>query len=829
MCTCLRDLRLLIAKKSWSGAWANIQEYWVEFLSAVSRRGDILTSTYFVPSPIKFSLNDEIKATSVAVISNFIVPQVEQSLLFNGVPEIPIWDSAVIPKVDTCDLESHIAAASAYCDYFDDYLKSFLAGAKEHLLMRQTVSSAGTLDYGHIHALISGMLVVPVNDPDVVNIRKFESMFVAAIELQDEVSNGGIKDFSAGMIDFTQLDISKLEAALSKASSLKASGNLWNYLLECSREVRVIRAMFRGGDFDETAYLNSKTHLERIVIELHSSDPEKVLKDLTSTALEEFCTYHNEFLHARAVKAVMDALGKGRVTSDINNRDYTSINSNDLVTALDNHEAHLIMNNDVTLEWIQDSRSIAQARLVLSKGQWSKLKDLLLPILAVMKSFDHRHSSCREELTNAYNRYIDLQLESRLKDVLKVGRIVTMKSDEFGVDVGNIRTDALHDAITDVKPDLNLSTFTRQLLEDSKYVYCLRSLVRLNAWEPLATVFFGKAATIDLPSRISKGLQTAKYQSADSITALITTVIKMDELGYEESAQRLISSCDFRTLSLSQVMAINVHSNNPTLLEELKIVMKLTADRRQQALVLIGSMTSQIRGNIDELDCSHAQAGVETLELIIKFLERSPLITVGFSLKTAAWKEALLLLLSVRKSMLHFILDQSMNREHLLLETISCDALQAVVRKLSQPDCVGFPISEFSLILYKLLDWKSIRSLEAEVAKGAADFENPIFDKTSITYSLLLELVREAERTFNKSEHLIRLISCINQCIQLRMAISSDNWELSEIFNVYQTSAGLGTHRYKALSVKQCLQEFDQWRDSFTTAIEGVPPLCLVS
>ena len=112
---------------------------------------------------------------------------------------------------------------------------------------------------------------------------------------------------------------------------------------------------------------------------------------------------------------------------------------------------------------------------------------------------------------------------------------------------------------------------------------------------------------------------------------------------------------------------------------------------------------------------------------------------------------------------------------------------------------------------------------------GAAIFIDPIaFDKSTITYSVLLELVDEAERNFNKSEHLYRLISCINQCIQLRMAIHSDNWELSEIFNIYQTAAH-HHNKTSALSVKQCLVEFDQLRESFATTIEGVPPVCLVS
>ena len=833
MCTCLRDLRLLIMKKNWSDAWVSIQEHWVEFLSAVSKRGDILTSAFFIPSPIKFPLSDEIKATSTAVITNFIVPQMEQSLLSNGVPEVPVWNSAIIPGVvDTRDLENHITVASVYSDYFDEYLKNFLAGAKEHLLMRQAVSSLNTLHYEYIHALVDSIQVVPNDDPDVVNLRKFESMFAIAIELQNEVSNGSIKGFSAGMIDFTQLDVSKLEAALLKATTLKASGNLWNYLLECSCEVKVVRTMLRGDAFDEAAYLSSTSHLERLVaIDLtHTCDgvAGKVLKDLTSTALEEFRTYHREFLHARAVKAIMDALYSGGVTSDIDDRDYTTINASNLISALDTHEPHLIMNNIVTPAWIQDSRSIAQARLLLSKGQWSKLKDLLLPKLASTKGcFDQCHSSCRDELTNAYGRYVDLQLESRLTDALKVGKIIsgTVKSDEYAaVDLPtiNIKTDALYDAIMDVKPGLNISTITRQLLDDSRYIYCLRSLVRQNAWEPTSILFFGKVPTIDLPSRISKGLQSAKYQSIESVSALITAVIQMDDSLKKENIliERLISSCDVRTLSLAHMVAMEVHSSNPTLREEIQIIMKLTIDRRQQALVLIGSMTCQIRGSIDDVDCSRAQ--VETLESVIYFLKNSPVVP---STKTSVWKEALDLLLSVRQSMLLHLTFEKSNVDR-LLEIISRDALQAMVRKLSQPDYVGFPISEFSLILYKLLDWKSIRSLEVEVMTGAATFEDPTaFDKSSITYSALLELVDEAERNFNKSEHLYRLIRCINQCIQLRMAIHSDNWELSEIFNIYQTAH----HHKTALSVKQCLMEFDQLRESFATIIEGVPPLCLVS
>ena len=833
MCTCLRDLRLLIMKKNWSDAWASIQEHWVEFLSAVSKRGDILTSAFFIPSPIKFSLSDEIKATSTAVITNFIVPQMEQSLLSNGVPEVPVWNSAIIPGVvDTRDLENHITVASVYSDYFDEYLKNFLAGAKEHLLMRQAVSSVDTLHYEYIHALVDSIQIVPNDDPDVVNIRKFESMFAIAIELQNEVSNGSIKGFSAGMIDFTQLDVSKLEAALLKATTLKASGNLWNYLLECSCEVKAVRTMLRGDAFDEAAYLSSTSHLERLIaIDLtHTCDgvAGKVLKDLTSTALEEFRTYHREFLHARAVKAIMDALSSGGVTSDIDDRDYTTINARNLVSALDTHEPHLIMNNIITPAWIQDSRSIAQARLLLSKGQWSKLKDLLLPKLATTKgSFDQCHSSCRDELTNAYGRYVDLQLECRLTDALKVGKIIsgTVKSDEHAaVDLPtiNVKTDTLYDAIMDVKPGLNISTLTRQLLDDSRYIYCLRSLVRQNAWEPTSILFFGKVPTIDLPSRISKGLQSAKYRSVESVSALITAVIQMDDSLKKENIliERLISSCDVRTLSLAHMVVMEVHSSNPILREEIQIIMKLTIDRRQQVLVLIGSMTCQIRGSIDDVDCSRAQ--VETLESVIYFLKNSPVVP---STKTTVWKEALDLLLSVRQSMLlHFTIEKSSVDR--LLETISRDALQAMVRKLSQPDYVGFPISEFSLILYKLLDWKSIRSLEVEVMTGAAAFEDPAaFDKSSITYSALLELVDEAERNFNKSEHLYRLIRCINQCIQLRMAIHSDNWELSEIFNIYQTAH----HHKTALSVKQCLMDFDQLRESFATIIEGVPPLCLVS
>lgn len=847
MCSILCDLRVSAEEKNWEDVWANIQTHWKEYVSIISNlqknttttndkeNNDVQLSSILVPGGVTKLVYEEIRAASIIAINYFFVPQLEISLKSNGVPDIPVWDST--PSSSSTgssinpnhDLINQIAASESYVEYFDETLNAVLLRAKEHLFVREAIFS---LDATRITVLSKQLKLIPTTNSDYINAIKYEQMFNMIADLQVEIlENKVISTPTPGKIDFTKIDINRLNTFIKWINNFIAKGNLWKFLIQLSKEVHSIRTMFKEYTYDEDSYLKLKDNLDCLSKDVLSNDSiletYPISKQLLDSVIEELAHYRVEILHSIGIKAITSALAIGAVSKDVNDKSTSSVDSKAILHALTSHRCNLIFNDVITLEWLNECDCIAQCRQYICTIQWQQIEVMILEMYHKSNKFQTCYNNlCKIELKSIYDKYIDHWFEENIMLGLQKGSIQLLENDDL-IDYQSIDAYLLIEVIQKYSSELNLSRNTKKLLFEAKFIYCLRYLVGLNHWEVPAistAIFFGTCRIENLSNEIQLYINNNNKGNNEIITTLLSLE---NELQKNFTIDTLINNYNVNELSISHLIAYFIQSKDCIInnMKEVDNIIQIFYYRRCQALILLGAYINQISGTINQLYINPTiSTSIGQLLAIINYTEDSlpKIIDAKNKDKIIIWMDGLKLIMKVRSIICIKILDFSND-----LDPEEINNFLIKIRNHQDHHMIGFPIIELEFIYHKLIDLINIQKVSNVVSKGSVFFQNQLFHDKDISYYLIKVAIEEAKEQQVTSDYLSRLLIYADICVQLRIAIEQKNWDLSSNGAII-TSIDITT--ITNLTVKQCLVRYEEIKESFNDhMVPELPPNCLVS
>lgn len=821
LCEQLRDLRQLAKQGQWETVWSELQAHWNLTPSPTGKSDESSgyhTSLDFLPKELRNSLEAEMKDVSLAAINFFVVPQVQAAIDRNTVPSTPAMGADVSNAVDTTDLAFQITEAESYAEYFDEDLQEFVKLAREHLFYRLEVATG---DWARITALSSRATLVPRDHPDRVHLRNFVELYDAVTQIKKRVIEDRVSG-EPGAYDFASIQVAGLTAIGEQARAMTVRGTAWANLLEVADTIRTTREMLQQAQFAEAwtymqSLLSSPTW-QLIEFSVTSGTADETVADALRSAVSELKSYESEILHARSMRDITAALSVGGIGNESTDFSTGSVNSGALQSELDAKMPHLIMTPAAT-KLLADCNVVIKCRSLAFTTQWKDLESLIVPLREKSLLFDTCHPACQAELKRYYDKVFDLQVRERFQESMHSGLVsLTVVNGELSCDTAAINTDALRQAIEFSRQDFLLCKTTLDVLALATALYCMRSLVAQNQWEPASRFFFGSTPTAELCALLG-GLET-NSALAKARRTLSTTIEKLNNLDAElplDTVARLVRATDLSALSVVEVIALlrkNFSSVQAEIISELETVSRLSNDRRCKLMLLLSACTGRVQGNLDEFDCSAVIT--QHIELALAYVQNRQ--SLGLSASVANWSNVATFLLSVRRTIIEMTADQP-DVEPILSTKFQAQDLQDILHNIS----AGYPTSELQLVLNKLRDQASFQELLQALLFGQAVFENGKVDIGRVQHAHLQERLEAAKRNPARSDRLDRLFFYIELMISMRTAICLGQWELSD--REKPNTEGASATK----TVKRYLKEFEQARRFFSSPVEGVPPQLLVS
>jgi hypothetical protein len=825
LCRQLRDLRTHAKEQHWEEIWQELQQYWNLPRDAApeqTERSGLALSEKFLPPAVKASLLDEKRAISIATIRNFVVPQVQAAIDRNGVPNAPYLgntDGGAATLDTTMELSGQIAAADRYAEYFDEELQAFLDLAKEHLHYRQEVASG---DWARISALSTRRSVVPAAHPDRANVRNFVKMFELVTALKARVVEDKVTG-EPGAFDFAALTVSGLADACAAAAALKVGGTAWALLLTAANVLRATRELLQQQQFAEAwdymQGLPKDPSWQAVVSAVANGTVDPTVADALTSAVAELKSYEQEILHARAMKDIASALAVGGLGDEHSDYATSGVSSNALQGELDARTPQLIPTAAAT-QLVEDCKAIIRLRALVLTAQWAEIERTLNALLEKSQGFESCHINCRAELTRCYNRVIDLKVRAELQSAMSSGHIaVTQSAGGRVCNVEGIDVAPLKQAIDRAKECVALGTTTKAVLSEASGLYCLRSVVLQDCWEPPARFFFGITGTAHLAGKIALlDSDPALSKARASIPTIIANLNKLGS-GEEllESTAKAVASADPTELSAVEVVGYLRKSLPVTsaVQEEVAAVTTLCNDRRCLLLLLLSASTGRVTGTLDdfivtEAETAQLESALGVVLALLPSLGASPVVT--------NWVQAAQFLLSVRQTILTATV-AAPDEEPSLADVFTVSQLQEVIASTTS----GYPLQELKLVLNKVRDQTSFQELQQALSFGTPVFEDGKVDVYRVQHAHLLERLETAKKNVARSDRLDRLFFYVELTIRLRTAICLGQWELSEREKASTEGASA------MITVKRCLREFEQARRFFSSPVAGVPPESVVS
>ena len=824
LCKQLRDIRVLARDRKWDELWSELQAHWSTPIDATdSREGSgFQSSENFLPPDLKAGILQERREMSLAAITFCVVPQVQSAIDRNQVPSIPTLGAAddTSTLVDTTELSAQIAAAEKYSESFDQELLEFLDLAKEHLFYRQEVASR---DWERITALMQRGSIIPLTHPDRANIKNFVKMFDTVSRIKERVLQDKVTG-APGSFEFASIQVEGLAMAYKEAAAMAVRGKAWQDLLEVAKTLCRVRALLQEMEFTEAwefmQSLSSSEPWQDIVPTAMDATADSTVLDALVSAVEELKSYGDEILHARAMKDIALALSRGGIGDENSNFSTTNISTAALQGELDSKSSQLIV-TDAANKLLENCKVVQRLRSLALTAQWSEVERVILALWDPKLSFQDCHVNCQEELQRYYNKVHDLKVCAALESAMAAGKISLLPEGDHNrrCDLASVETAALKDAIDYSKQGRVLSAATWELLSVACGLYCLRSVLVADYWEPRRRFFFADTATENLAGQVSTlDSDPALAKARNSLATIITTLNKLEsEVKLEFTAkQPLVARAEVSALSVVEVL-VHLRKSLPTgsaIEEEIAAVEVLNRERRCLLMLLLSAFTGRIKGSLDDFDFSDVVTNF--IEAAIAHVQEA-LERLGAAPVVRNWMLAAQYLLSVRQTILRATAEHP-ESEPILSEVFQVQDLQDILTTVT----TGYPVQELNLVLNKLKDQTSFQELLRALAFGQPVFEEGKLDISRVQHAHLVERLETAKKNHVRSDRLDRLFFYVELTIRLRTAIGLGQWELSD----REKSNADGANAM--ITVKRCLRELEQARRFFSTPVPGVPPPVVV-
>lgn len=654
-------------------------------LTKITNKRDDETGKLFIPAAIQSQILAEVKVIALSALTYFIVPKLQYALSHDGVPAIPALGPISVTDLDTSELKAQIAAADLYVSYLDNRLTELLLQAKEHLVLREAISSGDRIRVLHLvtgESATDNLQHIPTDHTDIINAKHFKQLYGVVTRLQDALVLDRPQPQDETVTAISDKNrVKRLEEGCAIANNFVANGEAWIELLDVCNTILTIRMLLRDEQLDEaSAFLQklfkenpqvgdvhcsvvsfedgSGSNWHKIYRKLLENKLNECIASSVRSAADELLSYRAEILHAQAVRAIMSALSCGTVSSDMNGG---NVHYESLFSELEKQKPALKINSNSSA-LLRDSHCIVKLRKLICLEDWLAIEDIITPIRAASTTFDSCHEACREELLCIYNRLLDYKMRIKLSACLKHGQISLVTQDQT-VDVGMridtelISTATLAEAIAvanDVLTSVNaFSDSVNDLFLAANSLYCLRQLLLQNNWEPEELIFCGSCPTEALSEKIGNmGKVASLIKHARNIDALLLEIEKLDEIQPQQNIvlYKLIAKTNIVALSVSEVLCFlsSYPSVEALISEEVSVVRRVVYDRRYRIVLLLSACNGCTSGTLDKFN--YRQVATQQLVSAITYVGNR--ISKYPSKLALNWLHAAEYLLTVREAVL---------------------------------------------------------------------------------------------------------------------------------------------------------------------------------
>lgn len=809
-CESLMELRAAAKKQEWQVLQDLVAEKWqkqedTDVLDAMNKL--VAGTELFVPPLIRTELLAEVKDLNIAAISCMLVPTFNYYLNTNAVPDIPCYNMKNF--IDSTDFALEIERTKQYEDYFDTNLLNFVATMKEHLWLRNAVSSGNN---GAVLEALTGVKLIAKTHPDYLNAAKFKRMFIALDKVLTNVIHEQWKG-TPGKLRPADVKTDLLKAAMGTAQGIEVSGDTWKNLMLVIDNLLRLRLFVSVNNLEEgekhilqamalpvwmDMVIKSKEHETHFPSEVH-----KVM-----VAVEhEFVLFLQEIRHKKAINAIIKHYKEGTIPFDLEIPIRQTSDPQKMKDCIKLNQPQLIKSS-TTDKLLEDCEAIAEMRSQLYKERWDDLANTIVPLCDRSDDFNDRHEACQEEYHALIARYRDHIVQLSLMNVLPIKEVPSSSGNAC----------QLLGAIIAASEVRKLSENTSNTLVFAKALLCLRCLMRDGSWEPLSLLFCGNVPTEDLAHTL---LNLEKHSNnLKDVKVVEKTVASLQNIETTESLEPIgvkVGRMDIPNLSVLETLSwIAKHCSIPKMCErELESIRQNSIDRRCRICLLLGAATGKCHGTIDHLN--HRLIKIDALKSAIAFAEKNSTV---WSAITKNWMSAATELLKLRDTIFKALTDQAMagSINDNLHELLSIGDLE---RLLEQTEA-NYGTDEVRLVLNRLYDLTAFDELSKAVSFGGPRFDNGKFDGSRLQYDHIIERLENARLLKSRSDRLDRLFFYLELCINLRKAVLANEWELSE------SGRKQPTLDRTVITVKRCLTEYKQALKFFRTPAPGVPPQVLV-
>eukprot|EP01033_Poteriospumella_lacustris_P012546 gene12547-8968_t len=779
-----------------------------------------------LPRPILELLDTETHNMIIASVTFFLLPRFQEIL---AAPS-PIPEAACLEPfpIDTTELEAQLAFAKQYQSFFDQSLTDFVLRMEEHLFLRQAVAS-GSRDDILRQLQAKSIAHIPPEHPDVVHAKRYPAMY-DVLQQVAQLFEAEKWRGTAGQFEPSQVKYEALAAWNQRCERTAADGDGWHALLYVCQVICDWKK-----ELSTTPRLQCAAMLDALVeiIDPASEWSQSVDQLLTFAQfpelhlgvrilLAELQTLRGELGHYVGMSNVLLAFDRDQITENIamplQSRTFSLLQA-----AIDENTPRLLPSLAVKDAILERLVTIQTLREMAVNGQYDALGAKLDALPA---GFDECSGFPAAVVAQyAYTGQV-LAVRARWFDYF-VRKTVAERLYDREVPAIGSNACALFDIIrrtmepTAQGTELSLTPKAKEDVLLAKAFFALRCALRDGRWEPVPLVFFGRVPTERLVDVIVKG-EGDFPADAKSLDRVLSAVRALDHASSTERVDQRIRAVELGDLCVSDLLAW--FEQRPELadaaLEEIRDVQRQGIDRRVRAIILLAVTTGRFTGNLDKVN--HRTVRLDELRTAVTYCR---LNVDAMSSVARGWLAACEMLLKLREIIVKVYSDVKAATDptwkDTLHESIHVEDIQALIAAMTAD---GFPVDELQLILDKIIDLKAFEELEQALTFGAPTFVNGKFDLSRLQYDHLVERLDTAKKVNmqRRSDRLDRFFFYLELVINLRTALSANQWDLSERGSD-QANKRSALDRY-VITVKRCLAEYEQAQRFFRTPLPGVPP-----
>lgn len=798
----LIQLRSLASQGLWQELWAEVSS--IDSSASSSSNLNALTHTALSPSTIRI-IEQELKVMILASVTFFLVPRFKQILVVSVIAETPFLELA--QSTTTTELENQLGYANQYKKYFDAGLSDFVLRMEEHLLLRQAVDSGNITG---ILAAISRCKRIPPQDPDMIHAKFYEAMYQALQQLS-RILDAERWQGESGSFDPKEVKYVQLETWVNRISSVRATGLAWSQLISISQEVLQLKRDMKNSTKDTgdeirhrlAVLLLPKSQLMATISELRQLVHLPELQQGLTSVVTDLELMNAEIDHYIAMQQILSAFEKDKIVEDINLPLPTRL-SNTLEAVIESNMGRLldIPSNKVLLDRLV---LLQELRTLVVEEQF---EELLIKMEKLPANFDQRDELYASQFSAVNARLLDYKVRKTIQEKLHEREIPTVDSNYC----------ILHEIIQQtLRARVELTTKGVADLKLAKAFLSLRCAMRDGHWEPVSIVFFGRVPTLDLPAMLTGKAESSLNAESKSLDRTLSAVRGLDSTLSVEAIEDRINALKLSDLSVAEVLLWLKHVVEvpDSCAAELEEISNASLDRRVRAIMLMAASSGRFQGNIDKVN--HRTVRLDDIKTALVFAK---LNLDGLSAEAVTWYTACELLVKVRETVIRVYSDlrsSDPSWRDSLHDHLDENEIASVIQNVSP----GFPVEELALVADKVTDLRAFEELEQAVNFGAPQFVHGKFDTSRVQFDHLVERLDLAKKVNmqRRSDRLDRFFFYLELIINLRAAVTANQWDLSE--RGEQRKAALDKY---VVSVKRCLTEYVQAQKFFRTPVIGVPP-----